>query len=94
MATSKSKNKGKSKTGKTLVVFYTRTGVTCKVAQLISKALNCDVEEIIDKKDRTGATGYILGGRDAMKKTLTELKSIKHKPNDCSMLIIGTPVWA
>ena len=35
---------------KYLVVFYSRTGVTKKVAQYLAQRLSCDCEEIIDKK--------------------------------------------
>lgn len=76
-----------------LVIFYSRTGNTRKVAQEIAKQLNCPIEEIFDTKDRSGVRGYISAGRDATLKNLTELKPIKHNPAEYDMIIAGTPVW-
>ncbi|MDD3120070.1 MAG: flavodoxin [Candidatus Gracilibacteria bacterium] len=80
--------------GKTLVVYYSRTGMTAKVAMEIARVLDCDIEEIIDLKDRSGAMGYLIAGRDALKKELAEIKKIEKNPEDYDLLVIGTPVWA
>jgi len=47
---------------KTLVAYYSRTGNTKKVAVEIAKNLKADIDEIIDKKDRSGMIGWIIGG--------------------------------
>lgn len=36
---------------KYLGVFYSRTGVTRKVAKDISRRMNCDMEEVIQKQE-------------------------------------------
>jgi flavodoxin len=79
---------------KALVVYYSRTGTTRKAAKQIAENLKCDIEEIIDKKDRSGAMVYVTGGRDAMKKLPTEIGPIKKDPSQYDLVIIGTPVWA
>jgi len=78
---------------KTLVVFYSRTGNTKKMGELIAKELHADIDEIIDHTDRSGIKGWLLGGRDAMKKSLTEI-TVSKNPADYDLVIIGTPVWA
>lgn len=40
------------KSNKVLIAFYSRTGVTQKVALKINKLYGFDLEEIIDKKER------------------------------------------
>ena len=45
---------------RSLVVYYSRTGVTKKVAEAISRKLGSDVEEIIDQRDRSGPKGYSI----------------------------------
>ncbi|HOJ31549.1 MAG TPA: flavodoxin [bacterium] len=79
---------------KFLVIFYSRTGTTKKIAREIANALSCDIEEIIDKKDRSGVRGFMSGGRDAMKRELTEINDIEQDPSDYDVIVIGTPVWA
>ncbi len=79
---------------KNLVVFYSRTGTTRKAAEAISGLLNCDMDEIIDTRDRSGLLGYISAGRDASTKQLAEIKELKKNPKAYETVIIGTPVWA
>ncbi|MDD3225587.1 MAG: flavodoxin [Clostridium sp.] len=79
---------------KLLVVFYSRTGITKKVAHTISELLNCDLEEIYDTKDRSGVVGYLKAGRDATRNRGTVVKDIKNEPSSYDMVIIGTPIWA
>ena len=79
---------------KTLIAYYSRTGTTRKVAEEISKQLNADIEEIIDLKNRKGAIGYIISGKDATLKKLTKIKELKKDPKDYDIVVIGTPVWA
>ena len=77
-----------------LVAFYSRTGTTKKVAEYMSKNLNCDIEEIIDTRNRSGALGYLSAGKDATFRQLTKLKEIKKDPKDYDLVIIGTPIWS
>ncbi|MFH1210150.1 MAG: flavodoxin [archaeon] len=78
---------------KTLVVYYSRTGTTKKVAESISKEIKGDIEEILDTKNRDGVIGYIKAGRDATLKRLTLIKNINKNPKDYDLIIIGTPIW-
>jgi len=78
---------------KTLIVFYSKTGNTKKVGIEISKILNADVDEIIDNKKRSGILGFILGGRDALRKKPTTIQNQKD-PSNYDLVVIGTPNWA
>lgn len=79
---------------KILVVYYSKSGNTERVAKDIAIRLNADIEKIIDKKNRAGLIGFIAGGRDAMKKKTTEIGLIEKNPAAYDLVIIGTPVWA
>jgi flavodoxin len=79
---------------KTLILFYSRTGTTRKVAEKLSSILQADIEEVFDTADRAGASGYLLSGRDATLKKLTTLKPLARKVSDYDLVIIGTPIWA
>lgn len=85
----------KSKGGKkVLVVYYSRTGNTERVAKSIAERLNGDTEKIVDKKDRSGFWGFIGGARDALKDRTTEVGEFKYDPSKYDLIIIGTPIWA
>lgn len=78
---------------KILVVFYSRTGNTKKVAMKIAKILKADIDEIKDRKDRKGIKGWFIAGGDAYKNNLTEINALK-TPSKYSLVIVGTPIWA
>ncbi len=78
---------------KPLVVYYSRTGTTRKVAEAIAEVLKCDVEEIRDLKNRTGVLGWLSSGMDATLKRLTKIEELQKPPENYSVTIIGTPVW-
>jgi flavodoxin len=79
---------------KSLVVYYTRTGKTKFVAEAIATQLGADLEEVVDLKKRGGAVGWISGGKDASRKSLTEIAPIQKVPADYDLVVIGTPIWA
>ena len=79
---------------KILVVFYSRSGRTRKIAEVISKILKCDKEEIFDIKSREGIVGFLSAGTDANLRRLTAIKEIKNNPSLYDLVIIGTPVWS
>ncbi len=79
---------------KSLVVFYSRTGVTQTVGAVIAGALQSDVEELLDARKRTGLLGFLRSGREARGKKLTELQPTKRDPSTYDLVVIGTPIWA
>lgn len=78
---------------RTLVVFYSRTGNTRKVGEKIANILKADIDEVIDKTDRSGIRGWLGGGKDAFFKNPTFIH-FKKDPSKYDLVIIGTPVWA
>jgi flavodoxin len=79
---------------KILVSFYSRSGKTKKIAKKLSEKLKCDLEEIIDTKNRNGIVGFLSAGTDANLKRLTVLKEIKKNPSLYDLIILGSPVWS
>ena len=78
---------------KTLVVFYSRTGITRKVAETIARALSGDVEEIVAREDRSDFSGYGISREEAVLKKPAVIKATKKDPARYDLTIIGTPVW-
>ncbi len=79
---------------KCIVVYYTRTGKTRFVAETVAAELGADLEEIVDLKKREGKLGWIIGGKDASQKKLTEIAPLKRSPADYDLVVLGTPIWA
>lgn len=78
---------------KILIVYYSRTGTTRKIADLLKQELNCRTEALIDLKNREGFWGNISGGIDALLKRNTRIRQPEHDPADYDLVIMGTPVW-
>jgi flavodoxin len=79
---------------KTLVVYYSRTGVTRTVAQALAGRLGADLEELRDRKSRGGPLGWIGACMDAGRKRPTEIDPPAKDPAAYELVLIGTPVWA
>jgi len=79
---------------KCLLVFYSRTGNTKKIAESISTEMNCEYEEIIDTKKRKGfIIGFVKSGFAATREKLTVIKETQKDPNLYDVVILGTPIW-
>ncbi len=77
-----------------LVAYYSRTGTTRLVAQAIAQRLRADTEEIVDRKGRAGLLGFIVSGKDAHLRRLTQIEAPRCDPAAYDLAVIGTPVWA
>jgi flavodoxin len=76
-----------------LVVYYSRTGTTRKVAEKLASLLQCVSEEVHDTTNRKGMLGWLSAGKDATSKTLTKLETVHNDPAAYDLVIIGTPTW-
>jgi flavodoxin len=79
---------------KTLVLYYTRTGNTRRIADVIAHTLAGTCEPLLDERDYSGAMGFLAGGRDALRKKIATLKPLRASLSDFDLILIGQPVWA
>ena len=79
---------------KILVVYYSKTGHTRKIAQDIAKQMEAELDEITDKKKRAGLLGFIFGGRDALTGKETRISEIGKNPAEYDLVIFGSPIWS
>lgn len=77
----------------TLVVFYSRTGTTRRVAETLARALAADLEEIREKRDRLGVRGYLRSGFDAGLQRWVPIEPLGRDPGRYDLVVVGTPVW-
>jgi len=79
---------------KTLVVYYSRSGITRQVAEALARELGADLEEIAEPAKRAGVWGFLKSGREAFMKITPEINPGQRQPSDYDLVIVGTPVWA
>lgn len=79
---------------KSLVVYYSRSNITKRLAEDIAGKLNCDIEEIKPKVNYSGKLGYARGIKDGASGKIVELESLNYDPNDYDVVYLGAPVWA
>ena len=79
---------------KTLVVYYSLTNHTHKVAQLIAQGVGANIERIVDVQSREGFLGYLRSGREAMLQCPGRIQPVKEDPSDYHLIILGAPVWS
>ncbi len=80
-------------TSKAIVLYYSRTGDTRVVARTIQEALDCDLQEIKDLKDRSGIKGFCGGMKDVSNKVKAEIKPETLDLKAYELIFICSPVW-
>jgi menaquinone-dependent protoporphyrinogen IX oxidase len=78
---------------KILVVFFSRSGTTHRIATALSAALECAVEEITEPRSRTGILGYLRSVIEARRQHLPGILPAKNDPSSFDLVVVGTPVW-
>lgn len=79
--------------GRTLVVYYSLSGTTRRVAETIADLLGADLDEIEDPSDRRSPLGYLRSVFEALAKGLPAIRS-RRDPRQYDLVVLGTPVWA
>lgn len=78
---------------RTLVVYYSRSGNTRRVARAIAAGLQADIEELADPMERQGRWGYLRCTFEALFARPVRLRALAHDPGAYDLVIVGTPVW-
>jgi hypothetical protein len=79
---------------KILVIFYSRSGTTRRIALALSATLDSCVEEIVEGRGRDGFFGYCRSVIEARRKHSANILPAKNDPSSFDLVVIGTPVWA
>jgi flavodoxin len=77
-----------------LVVCYSRTGHTRRVAEAIAQHCDADVDWIKDRDARQGPIGYLRSLWQAVFHRKPWIRPARRNVADYSLVIVGTPVWA
>lgn len=80
---------------KTLVLYYSFSGNTKRIAKLIQNKLKCDILEIETVVPYTGSYNSIVeqGQREVNSGYMPEIKTMDIDLNSYDKIILGSPVW-
>lgn len=79
---------------RTLVVYFSRSGRTHRIALEIAAPLGADIERIEEPRGRLGLLGYWRSGREAYLKLVPPIEPAANDPSAYDLVILGTPIWA
>lgn len=77
-----------------LVVYYSLTGNTARVAEDIAARLNAEVETISDQRKRSGLWGHLRAVTDTIREAPAQIANFRKDPTQYVLIVVGTPVWA
>lgn len=77
-----------------LVVCYSLTGTTRRVAQALAAELGGELEEIRCPRYRPGLLGSLRAGHDSWRSLIPEIESPANDPSQYELVVVGGPIWA
>jgi hypothetical protein len=80
-----------------LIVYYSRSGTTQRIAELLASELGADIEAIREQGKhpaRSGARGYVRSLLDALRHREVSVMPPIHDLSAYDVVVVGTPVWA
>lgn len=77
-----------------LLVYYSRSGQTRKLAHEIRKSLPASkIEEIQEIKNRKGMLGYMQSAFEAMVGSSPVIEPLQSDPSQFDVVVLACPVW-
>lgn len=85
----------KSSAQKVLVVYYSQTGATKKVAEELKQQLDADIAEIVAEKPYDGAFGQTIERckKEQEAGEVAAIKALDVNVSDYDLIFLGYPVW-
>jgi flavodoxin len=77
-----------------LVVYYSRTGITAKVAREIASQCGAAIDVVREERSRAGRLGIARSILDSVTHRRPAICPAEKDPSDYDTVILGTPVWA
>lgn len=78
---------------RTLIIYYSLTGNTQKVAEALASKFNADIKRIKDRRTRKGMFGTLRTVYQALCSRPGKIYYISADPAQYDLVIIGAPVW-
>jgi flavodoxin len=78
---------------KLLIVFFSRTGTTRRLAEHIARATGADVEELKESRSRGGILGWLRSGYEGTYRRSAQILPLRRRLSDYDLVFIGSPTW-
>jgi flavodoxin len=80
---------------KSIIYYYSKTGNSCLVAEILSRLLKADLEEIkeIEPINIQGFINHLKQGRLSLFGRIIEVLPVKNLPANYELVILVNPVW-
>lgn len=78
----------------TLVVVYSYTGVSRRLAQLLCAQQGWTLAEVLDERPRSGAGGYLRSVLDSVLRRQPPVRYQGPDPSGFSCVVLISPIWA
>ena len=78
----------------TAIAYFSRTGHTKRVAELLAKRLDARIIAVVETVNRRGIFGYLRSAIEALRHSKPEVIHENFQPERHRLVLIGTPVWA
>ena len=75
-------------------MYYSHSGSTRAVGEMIAQQLGADVEEIVDLRQRRGVLHFMASGFRAVTGRTTVIREPRLDPRAYDLVIVGTPVYS
>lgn len=96
--TSQPKTEPLTSNSDTVVVYYSRSGVTKSVAEYLAKRFNWSIIDIQEVKHRGTSRfnlwSYLVAGYESVTKKLSPIQPVNIDWANIKFVVIGTPVWS
>lgn len=78
---------------KLLVVFFSRTGTTRRLAEHIARATSADMEELRESRSRRGILGWLRSGYEGTYRRSAKPLPLQRYLRDYDLVFVGSPTW-
>lgn len=78
---------------KVLVIFFSRTGTTRRLAEHIARATSGDLEELREERSRAGLLGWLRSGYEGTYRRSANVLPIQRYLRDYDLIFVGSPTW-
>ena len=79
---------------RTLIVYYSRTGYTRRIAEELAALVDADLEPIKEDRSRKGIVEFFRSAIEAYWARPAKIRQAAHTPGNYDLVIFGTPVWS